>query len=154
MSPPEAPPYCTKIFVDITKPFVVQSAAMTQPPRPTPAELLILRVLWEQGPSTVREVHERLERERPTGYTTALKLLQIMTEKGLVQRDETSRAHVYAARAPEDQTQRQLVRDLLDRAFGGSATKLVMHALSARKASREELARIREMLDRLEGGER
>jgi len=127
---------------------------MTQPPRPTPAELLILRVLWKQGPSTVREVHERLEHERPTGYTTALKLLQIMTEKGLVQRDETSRAHVYAARAPEDQTQQQLVRDLLDRAFGGSATKLVMHALSARKASREELARIREMLDRLEGGER
>ena len=127
---------------------------MTQPPRPTPAELLILRVLWKQGPSTVREVHERLEHERPTGYTTALKLLQIMTEKGLVQRDETSRAHVYAARAPEDQTQQQLVRDLLDRAFGGSATKLVMHALSARKASREELARIREMLDRLEGGDR
>jgi predicted transcriptional regulator len=127
---------------------------MTQPPRPTPSELSILRVLWEQGPSTVREVHERLERERPTGYTTALKLLQIMTEKGLVQRDETERAHVYSARAPEDQTQRQLVRDLLDRAFGGSATKLVMHALSARKTSREELARIRAMLDRLEGGGR
>jgi predicted transcriptional regulator len=127
---------------------------MTQPPRPTPSELSILRVLWEQGPSTVREVHERLERERPTGYTTALKLLQIMTEKGLVQRDETERAHVYSARVPEDQTQRQLVRDLLDRAFGGSATKLVMHALSARKTSREELARIRAMLDRLEGGGR
>lgn len=77
-----------------------------------------------------------------------------MTEKGLVRRDQTARAHVYSARAPEDQTQRQLVRDLLDRAFGGSAGKLVMHALSARKASREELARIREMLDRLEGGER
>jgi len=124
------------------------------PPRPTPAELLILRVLWERGPSTVREVHERLERERATGYTTVLKLLQIMTEKGLVQRDERARAHVYAARAPEEQTQGQLVRDLLDRAFGGSATKLVMHALSTRKTSREELARIREMLDRLEGGER
>lgn len=126
---------------------------MTPPPRPTPAELEILRLLWENGPSTVREIQERMEEQRPTGYTTALKLLQIMTDKGLVRRDETARAHVYAARAPEDQTQRQLVRDLLDRAFGGSATKLVMHALSARKTSREELARIREMLDRLEGGE-
>ena len=126
---------------------------MTPPPRPTPAELEILRLLWENGPSTVREIQERMERQRPPGYTTALKLLQIMTDKGLVRRDETARAHVYAARAPEDQTQRQLVRDLLDRAFGGSATKLVMHALSARKTSRAELARIREMLDRLEGGE-
>jgi len=126
---------------------------MTPPPRPTQAELEILRLLWENGPSTVREIQERMEQQRPTGYTTALKLLQIMTDKGLVRRDETARAHVYAARAPEDQTQRQLVRDLLDRAFGGSATKLVMHALSARKTSREELARIREMLDRLEGGE-
>ena len=125
---------------------------MTPPPRPTPAELEILRLLWENGPSTVREIQESMEQQRPTGYTTALKLLQIMTDKGLVRRDETARAHVYAAGAPEDQTQRQLVRDLLDRAFGGSATKLVMHALSARKTSREELARIREMLDRLEGG--
>jgi BlaI family penicillinase repressor len=125
---------------------------MTPPPRPTPAELEILRLLWEHGPSTVREVQERMEHDRPTGYTTVLKLLQIMTEKNLVRRDETARAHVYAPRAPEDQTQRQLVRDLLDRAFGGSATKLVMHALSAGKTSREELARIREMLDRLEGG--
>jgi BlaI family transcriptional regulator, penicillinase repressor len=125
---------------------------MTPPPRPTPAELEILRLLWEHGPSTVREVQERMEQHRPTGYTTVLKLLQIMTEKNLVRRDETARAHVYTPRAPEDQTQRQLVRDLLDRAFGGSATKLVMHALSARKTSREELARIREMLDRLEGG--
>ena len=127
---------------------------MTRPhaPRPTDAELAILRVLWERGPSTVRQIHDVLGRERPAAYTTALKLLQIMTDKGLVRRDETARAHVYAAGAPEDQTQRQLVRDLLDRAFGGSATKLVMHALSARKTSREELARIREMLDRLEGG--
>ncbi|HXB53702.1 MAG TPA: BlaI/MecI/CopY family transcriptional regulator [Vicinamibacteria bacterium] len=125
---------------------------MVSPPRPTPAELEILRLLWEHGPSTVREVQERMEQHRPTGYTTALKLLQIMTEKNLVRRDETARAHVYTPRAPEDQTQRQLVHDLLDRAFGGSATKLVMHALSARQTSREELARIREMLDRLEGG--
>ena len=127
---------------------------MTPPPRPTPAELEILRLLWENGPSTVREIQERMEQQRPTGYTTALKLLQIMTDKGLVRRDETARAHVYAAGAPEDQTQRQLVRDLLDRAFGGSALKLVMHALSSRKASRAELASIREMLDRMERGER
>ena len=125
---------------------------MTPPPRPTPAELEILRLLWEHGPSTVREVQERMEQQRPTGYTTVLKLLQIMTDKELVRRDESARAHVYAAGAPEDETQRQLVLDLLDRAFGGSATKLVMHALSARKTSRAELARIREMLDRLEGG--
>ena len=123
-------------------------------PRPTPGELEILGVLWDHGPSTVREIHERLAKDRPTGYTTVLKLLQIMTEKGLVSRDEAARAHVYEARAPQEQTQRQLVRDLLDRAFGGSATKLVMQALSARKAPREELARIRELLDRLEGGER
>lgn len=127
---------------------------MPTTPRPTPAELAILRVLWEQGPSTVRQVHTRLERERPTGYTTVLKLLQIMTEKGLVRRDESARAHVYAPSAAEEQTQKHLVRDLLDRAFGGSATKLVMHALSARKASPAELSRIRELLDRLEGGER
>jgi BlaI family transcriptional regulator, penicillinase repressor len=127
---------------------------MAQRPRPTPAELEILRVLWERGPSTVREVHEVLERDRPTGYTTVLKLLQIMTEKSLVTRDEAARAHVYAARLPESDTQRQLVGDLLDRAFGGSALKLVMHALSARKASPAEIARIRRMLDDMEGGER
>ena len=127
---------------------------MTTLPRPTPAELEILGVLWELGPSTVREVHERLAREKPTGYTTVLKLLQIMTEKGLVSRDEAARAHVYEARVPQEQTQRQLVHDLLDRAFGGSATKLVMQALSSRHSSPEELARIRELLDQLEGGER
>ena len=127
---------------------------MARAPRPTPAELEILRILWEQGPSTVRDVQERMERERRTGYTTVLKLLQIMTEKDLVRRDETARAHVYAARLPEQQTQQQLVRDLVDRAFGGSARKLVMQALSTRKASREDLSRIRELLDQLEGEER
>lgn len=127
---------------------------MEPPPRPTPAELEILRVLWEHGPCTVRDVLQRLEEQRPTGYTTALKLLQIMTDKGLVRRDERARAHVYAARMPEQETQRQLVRDLVDRAFGGSASKLVLHALSTRKTPRAELARIRELLDRLEGGER
>jgi predicted transcriptional regulator len=127
---------------------------MAPRPRPTPAELEILRVLWQRGPSTVREVHEDVERERATGYTTVLKLLQIMAEKGLVTRDESARAHVYAVRVPAEDTQRQLVRDLLDRAFGGSALKLVMHALSARKASPAEIARIRRMLDEMEGGER
>jgi predicted transcriptional regulator len=127
---------------------------MPKRPRPTPGELEILRVLWARGPSTVREVHEAVERERPTGYTTVLKLLQIMTDKELVTRDETERAHVYAAGMPEADTQRQLVGDLMDRAFGGSALKLVMHALSAKKASPAEIARIRRLLDDMEGGER
>jgi predicted transcriptional regulator len=116
-------------------------------PRPTDAELAILRVLWERGPSTVRQVHDVLGRERPTAYTTALKLLQIMTEKGLVRRDETERTHVYQARLSEEQTQRQLVRDLLDRAFGGSASKLVMQALAARRATPEELLEIRQLIE-------
>jgi predicted transcriptional regulator len=116
-------------------------------PRPTDAELTILHVLWERGPSTVRQVHEVLTRVRPTAYTTALKLLQIMTDKGLVRRDETDRSHVYQARLSEEQTQRQLVRDLLDRAFGGSSSKLVMQALATRRASAEELVEIRRLLD-------
>ena len=116
-------------------------------PRPTDAELAILRVLWERGPSTVRQVHDVLGRERPTAYTTALKLLQIMIEKGLVRRDETERTHVYHARLSEEQTQRQLVRDLLDRAFGGSASKLVMQALAARRATPEELGEIRKLIE-------
>jgi BlaI family transcriptional regulator, penicillinase repressor len=117
-------------------------------PRPTDAELAILRVLWERGPSTVRQVHEALgTRERQTAYTTALKLLQIMTEKGLVRRDETDRTHVYQARLSEEQTQRQLVRDLLERAFGGSSSKLVLQALNAKRASPEELAEIRTLIE-------
>ncbi len=121
-------------------------------PRPTDAELAILRVLWERGPSTVRQVHEAQAGARPTAYTTTLKLLQIMAEKGHVQRDERDRTHVYAARATEEQTQRQLLQDLLDRAFGGSSTKLVMQALSSRKASQADLAEIRRLLDQREGG--
>ena len=116
-------------------------------PRPTDGELAILRVLWDRGASTVRQVHDVLSRERPTAYTTALKLLQIMTEKGLVRRDETDRTHVYEPRLSEEQTQRQLVRDLLDRAFSGSASKLVMQALATRRASPEELGEIRRLLD-------
>jgi len=116
-------------------------------PRPTDAELAILRVLWERGPSTVRQVYDVLNRERPTAYTTALKLLQIMTEKGLVRRDDTDRTHVFQARLSQEQTQRQLVRDLLDRAFGGSASKLVMQALAARRATPEELGEIQKLID-------
>ena len=125
-----------------------------QPPRPTDAELAILRVLWERGPSTVRDVHEELNRDGTTGYTTILKLLQIMTEKGLVVRDEAQRAHIYESRYGEQKTQRQLLTDLADRAFGGSAAKLVMQALSGRKATSEELGAIRELLERLEGESR
>jgi len=116
-------------------------------PRPTDGELAILRVLWARGPSTVRQVHEVLSRDRPAAYTTTLKLLQIMTEKGLVRRDDADRSHVFQARMSEGHTQRQLVRDLLDRAFGGSATKLVMQALASRRSTPEELTEIRRLLD-------
>jgi BlaI family transcriptional regulator, penicillinase repressor len=127
---------------------------MAEPPRPTDAELAILRVLWRRGPSTVKEVHDELTRRAPAAYTTTLKQLQIMAEKGLVSRDESQRAHLYTARLPEEQTQTQLVRDLLDRAFEGSASRLVQRALSSRPASAEELAEIRQLLDQLEGGEK
>lgn len=120
---------------------------MTKPPRPTDAELAILRVLWERGACTVRQVHDSLSRGRPSAYTTALKMLQIMTEKGLVRRDVSDRTHIYQARLSEEQTQRQLVRDLLDRAFGGSSSKLVMQALSAKRATPEELGEIRKLIE-------
>ena len=119
-------------------------------PRPTPAELEILRVLWKQGPSTVREVQTELSRSRQTGYTTALKFLQIMTEKGLVRRNESQRTHIYQARLRKEETQRHLVSDLLERAFEGSAARLATHALSAHKVSPEELQEIRRLLDELE----
>ncbi|HEX3645318.1 MAG TPA: BlaI/MecI/CopY family transcriptional regulator [Vicinamibacterales bacterium] len=112
--------------------------------KPTDAELGILAVLWSRGPSTVRQIAEDMGRE--AAYTTILKLLQIMTEKGLVVRDETARTHIYAAACTQDQTQRQLVADLLERAFGGSAAKLVRQALAASKTSPEDLAEIRKML--------
>ena len=121
---------------------------------PTPAELEILGVLWKRGPSTVREVQESLDAERPTGYTTALKLLQIMTEKRLVRRNDAERTHVYEAVRSEDQTQKQLVADLLDRVFDGSAAKLVLRALEASQASPQELAEIRKLLDSYRGGRR
>lgn len=119
-------------------------------PRPTDAELAILRVLWQRGPSTVREVHDELSKHHDTGYTTVLKMLQIMTEKGLVERDESARAHVYSARASEQRTQRQLLGDLIERAFGGSPGELVMQALSTKRASAEELTAIRNLISKME----
>jgi BlaI family penicillinase repressor len=123
-------------------------------PRPTDAELEILKVLWRRGPSTVREVFETFGETKQTGYTTVLKLMQIMAEKGLVVRDESERAHRYTTALAEDETQRQLVGDLLRKAFDGSARKLVLQALSTERASAEELSEIRRMLDELERGER
>ena|SRR2546423_234242 len=123
-------------------------------PRPTDAELAILRVLWQRGPSTVREVHETLNRTKPTGYTTVLKFMQIMAEKGLVRRDEEQRAHVYTARVPQEETQQQLVGDLLRRVFNDSPAQLMMQALATKKASAEELAEIRRLLDEFERGEK
>jgi predicted transcriptional regulator len=122
-------------------------------PRPTDSELAILRVLWTRGPSTVREVHDALRATQGSGYTTVLKMLQIMTDKGLVVRDESERAHVYVPRLSEQRTQRQLLVDLADRAFGGSPAKLVLQALAGRKATSDELRDIRALLDELEEGE-
>jgi BlaI family transcriptional regulator, penicillinase repressor len=123
------------------------------PPRPTDAELEILTVLWSRGPSTVRGVHETIVRRKPTQYTTVLKLLQIMDGKGLVERDQQQRAHVYRASRPQEWTQRQLAGDLLQRAFEGSARNLMLGVLSARKASKAELAELRHLLDSYQKGE-
>jgi predicted transcriptional regulator len=123
---------------------------MAAPERPTDAELEILNVLWNRGSSTVRDVHEEINRSRPAQYTTVLKLMQIMATKGLVNRDEQARAHVYRATRPREWTQRQLAGDLMRRAFGGSARSLLMGALSARRASHEELNEIRRLLNEYE----
>ena len=121
------------------------------PPRPTQAELEILCVLWQRGPSSVREVQETMSETRTIGYTTALKLLQIMAHKGLVARDERERTHVYRAALAQEQTQRQLLTDLLERAFDGSASQLILQALAARPASRDEMDEIRRVLDKAQG---
>jgi predicted transcriptional regulator len=121
-------------------------------PGPTVAELELLRVLWERGPSTVAEVHAGRGGGGGTGYTTTLKLLQRMVEKRSVVRDESRRSHVYRAAVAAEKTQRQLVRDLMRRAFGGSPGKLVVQALSERRATAEELAVIRRLLDEMDGG--
>jgi len=125
---------------------------MERPLKPTDAELAILRVLWQRGPSTVKEVQKVLEATRRTGYTTVLKFMQIMVEKGLLIRDESPFAHVYQARIPQEHTERTLVADLLDRAFDGSTSRLVLRALAAKRASPEELAEIRRILKRHERG--
>jgi predicted transcriptional regulator len=125
-----------------------------KPPKPTNSELAILRVLWKRGPSTVRQVQDGLERGSEVGYTTILKLLQIMAEKGLVERDASGRTHVYSAFASEAMTQRHLVSDLLDRAFGGSALGLVQQALAVKRVSPQERDAIRRLLDQQNEGKK
>jgi BlaI family penicillinase repressor len=123
-------------------------------PKPTDAELEILTVLWSRGPSTVREVHEIVSLRKPTQYTTVLKLIQIMAAKGLVRRDEKQRAHICEAARSREWTQRQIAGDLLQRAFNGSTSSLLLGALSARKASKKDLAELRRLLDEYEKGTR
>src|SRR5215467_888026 len=137
----------------MTKDFVnTAHMAPKQIVRPTKLELSILRVLWDSGPLSVREIQNILDAKKPTGYTTVLKMVQIMTEKGLVDRDESVRPQIYRARYSQEQTQRHLVRDLLDRAFGGSVKALVMQALAGKKSSAREIEAIEKLLDRIEGG--
>jgi predicted transcriptional regulator len=137
----------TKNFVDSDE-FFRHNSCMTA--KPTEAELAILRVLWDHGPLSVLDIQHILNEAKPTGYTTALKMLQIMTVKGLVERDETVRPQIYSSRYSQKHTQRQLVRDLLSRAFGGSVKELVLQALSTRKSAPEELQAIEKLLDRYE----
>ena len=126
------------------------SSYMKALPAPTDAELEILTVLWSRGPSTVRDVHEVIAKRKPTQYTTVLKLMQIMAEKALVRRNEKQRAHVYEAAQAREWTQQQLAGDLLQRAFNGSPRSLLVGALSAKRASKEELAELRKILDQYE----
>jgi BlaI family transcriptional regulator, penicillinase repressor len=123
-----------------------------RPPRPTDGELNILRVLWDLGSGSVRDVQQALDAIKPTGYTTVLKLMQIMTEKGLVSRDESVRPQIYKARQSQEQTQQRLVSDLMQRAFGGSVRSMVLQALASKKSSPAELQEIEKLLDRLERG--
>jgi len=127
---------------------------MTQElPAPTNSELEILHVLWRRGPATVRDVFEEIGSKRDVGYTTVLKLMQLMTEKGLVTRDETNRSHVYLAAVAERQVKRHLVTDLMERAFEGSAANLVLQALASRRASPEEIEQIKALLDQQTRGD-
>jgi len=120
--------------------------------RPTAAELEILNVIWTHGPSTVRFVNDKLNKDREVGYTTTLKIMQVMAEKGLLKRDERQRSHLYGAAAPQNQVQKLLLDRLLEQAFGGSALKLVMQALGGHQATPDEISRIRALLDAMEGG--
>jgi BlaI family penicillinase repressor len=117
------------------------------PQKPTVAELQILQVLWDRGPSTVRDVHDALQEEKALGYTTVLKLMQIMTTKGLVRRNEDQRAHVYEAQQPAEKTKRQLAADMLERVFDGSARELMLHALATQRSTRQEIEELRNLLD-------
>jgi BlaI family transcriptional regulator, penicillinase repressor len=130
------------------------SAKKPTTPKPTAAELDILSALWSTGPATVRQVHEALSGHKDAGYTTVLKTMQIMTDKGLLEREESARAHTYRPALRREDTQRQMVDDLLEKVFGGSASQLVMRALSGRRTSKKEMAEIRRMLDEYEGGRR
>jgi BlaI family transcriptional regulator, penicillinase repressor len=136
----------------MTKDFVNTLDMPKKQVRPTQLELTILRVLWDKGPRSVRDIQNTLAESKPTGYTTVLKMLQIMTEKGLVDRDESVRPQIYRAKYSQEQTQRQLLTDLIQRAYGGSVKALVMHALATKKTSAEELKAIEKLLDRFEGG--
>lgn len=121
-------------------------------PKPTEAELEILQVVWKHGPSTVRFVHEQLLQHRDIGYTTTLKNMQNMSQKGLLTRDESSKSHIYSTTIPQEKTQKLLIDRLLETAFGGSASRMVMQALGHRKTSKEELEQIKELIEKLEGG--
>jgi BlaI family transcriptional regulator, penicillinase repressor len=134
--------------------FVILRDAMAKRGTPTKAELQILRVLWSVGSSSVRDVQKVLDASKPTGYTTVLKTLQIMTEKGLVERDDSCRPQIYCARMSEAKTQKQLLTDLLQRAYGGSVKALVLHAIGTRKPSAEDLQAIEKLLDRFEEEEK
>jgi predicted transcriptional regulator len=131
---------------------MVKKAGRVRALNPTKAELAILRVLWTEGPLSVRDVQAILDRAKPTGYTTVLKIMQIMADKGLVDRDDTVRPQIYRARYSEDRTQKQLLTDLIHRVYGGSVKALVLHAVGTQKPSEEELEQIKKLLDRFEGG--
>jgi BlaI family transcriptional regulator, penicillinase repressor len=131
---------------------MVKKAGRVGALHPTKAELAILRVLWTEGPLSVRDVQAILDRSKPTGYTTVLKIMQIMADKGLVDRDDTVRPQIYRARYSEDRTQKQLLADLIQRVYGGSVKALVLHAVGTQKPSEDELEQIKKLLDRFEGG--
>lgn len=122
--------------------------------QPTEVELAILRVLWQRGPSSVREVHDALRETRDRGYSTTLKMMQVMFDKGLLKRDESRRPQLYSPASPEEQTQRRIVEDLIQKVFGGSARKLVLRAVQSERVTKQELAEIRKLLGEIEGGRR
>jgi len=134
----------------MTNKIVIMGTMASERPRPTEAELSILRVLWENGPLSVRAVLKKLNEEKPIGYTNVLKVMQIMTDKGLVERDESCRPQIYRPRDPQSRTQRQLLRHMLDRVFGGSTRAMVLQALSEQKTSPQDLKAIEKLLDKIE----